>query len=372
MKSRDTGFFGPVYWGFQTRMLAYRCWLLWLFACSVLVSSVGADKIAESTQFARQLSQAFRIAAEKSLPSVVTIYSRQTQEEDSSILNIIGGSDDQIYDSVGSGFVVSADGWILTNQHVIENAARIEVRLSDGRRFFSDETLADVSSDVALVKIESKGELKPLEIGDSNALSVGDWVIAIGSPFTLESSVSAGIVSGTNRRQQFTSQLSGQFIQTDAAINPGNSGGPLVDLDGRVVGVNTVISSRTGGFQGVGFAIPISRAMWIKSELQNYGRVRRAMAGIRVSTVSYEVAQELELPDRAGVLVNSVVPGRPGAVAGVLAGDLIVELAGQSVSSDAEFAELVQQSPIGEPLSIGIYRDGNRLDFSIQLEEKPQ
>lgn len=343
--------------------------LVSLWCC---LAQANDDQLALSgSQLARGLSQAFRSAAERALPSVVTIYSRQLQEEESSILSIIGGSDDQVYDSVGSGFVVSSDGWILTNHHVIENAAKIEVRLSDGRRFFSNKTLSDQSSDVALVKIEPRGELKAAEIGDSNALATGDWVIAIGSPFTLESSVSAGIISGTNRRKQFSSQLSGQFLQTDAAINPGNSGGPLVDLDGRVVGVNTVITSRTGGFQGIGFAIPISRAMWIKNELQSYGRVRRAMAGIRVSTLSKESARDLEIPESSGVLVNSVVPGRPGAVAGVQAGDVILQFAGQFVASDVEFAELVLQSPIDEPLNVTIFRNGSRQELTIRLEEKP-
>ena len=348
-------------------VVLHRGWII--IPC--LVSLLVAEARASDTQLAKSLSQAFRSAAERALPSVVTIYSRQSQAEDSSILSIIGGSDDQVYDSVGSGFVISPDGWILTNHHVIENADKIEVRLSDGRRFFSDKTLSDESSDVALVKIEPRGELKPAEIGDSTALATGDWVIAIGSPFTLESSVSAGIISGTNRRKQFSSQLTGQFLQTDAAINPGNSGGPLVDLDGRVVGVNTVITSRTGGFQGIGFAIPISRAMWIKNELQNYGKVRRAMAGIRVSTLSLEGARELELLESAGVLVNSVVPGRPGAIAGVQAGDVITQFAGQYVSSDVEFAELVLQSPIDEPLSITIFRNGSLQELTIRLEEKP-
>jgi serine protease Do len=338
---------------------------------ALVVAGCTSPLDAQEMELARGLSKAFRMASEKALPSVVTIYCRLRQQEDSTILNIIGGSDDQVYDAVGSGFVVSDDGWILTNHHVIEDASRIEVRLADGRRYFSEQTLSDPASDVALVKIDPKGPLKVAEIGDSNALAVGDWVIAIGSPFTLESSVSAGIVSGTNRRQQFSRELTGQFVQTDAAINPGNSGGPLVDLDGRVVGVNTVISSRTGGFQGVGFAIPISRAMWIKNELQSYGKVRRALAGIRVSTLPYDTAQSLQLPEHAGVLVNSVVPGRPGAVAGIQAEDVIVDLAGQTVASDAEFAELVQQSPIDQDLPITVYRDGMRLELMIRLVEKP-
>jgi serine protease Do len=337
-----------------------------------LFSSIATKAVAEDTQNARSLSRAFRGAAEKALPSVVTIFSRQRQEGESpSILNIIGGPDAQVYDSVGSGFFVSQDGWILTNHHVIEDAVRIEVRLQDGRRYFSNNTLSDPASDLALVKIEARTDLPVAEIGDSNELAVGDWVIAIGSPFTLESSVSAGIISGTHRRRRLSRDVAGQFLQTDAAINPGNSGGPLVDLDGRVVGINTAISSQTGGFEGIGFAIPISRAMWIKHELQQYGKVRRALAGIRVSAIPYEVAQNLQLPELSGVLVNSVVPGRPGDTAGVLPGDVIIRFAGQRISSDVEFAELVQQSPIDEPLAIIVYRGGENVELTIHLQEKP-
>ncbi len=329
--------------------------------------------LADDISQARALSEAFRTASSKALPSVVTIFCRQRSpdEDTPAILDIIGGDDDQVYDSVGSGFVVSSDGWILTNHHVIEDAARIEVRMPDGQRYFSDSTLSDAASDVALVKIGPRTELKVADIGDSTKLSVGDWVIAIGSPFTLESSVSAGIISGTNRRRQFTGETSGQFLQTDAAINPGNSGGPLVDLDGRVVGVNTAIASRSGGFQGVGFAIPISRAMWIKNELQNYGKVRRAIAGIRVSTLPHEVAQDLELPVVDGVLVNSIVPGRSADEAGIKPGDVIIEFAHQPVGSDVEFAELIQQSPIDQPLPIVIYRNREKQELTIKLQEKP-
>lgn len=339
---------------------------------SALLSSFCEKGIAEDLQHARALSRAFRGAAERALPSVVTIFSRQRQEGESpSILNIIGGPDAQVYDSVGSGFIVSPDGWIVTNHHVIEDAIRIEVRMQDGRRYFSNNTLSDPASDLALVKIEPRTDLPIAEIGDSTDLAVGDWVIAIGSPFTLESSVSAGIISGTNRRRQLSRDVAGQFLQTDAAINPGNSGGPLVDLEGRVVGINTAISSRTGGFEGVGFAIPISRAMWIKNELQTYGKVRRALAGIRVSAIPYEVAQNLDLPELSGVLVNSVVPGRPGDVAGLLPGDVITRFAGHRISSDVEFAELVQQSPIDQPLVISVYRAGESMELTIQLQEKP-
>ncbi|MFO0942646.1 MAG: trypsin-like peptidase domain-containing protein [Pirellulales bacterium] len=340
------------------------------FTGSFCLSPVKAD---DETNHAKALSKAFRQSSERALPSVVTILCRVKQDggQSSPILDIIGGPDAQVYDSIGSGVIISNDGWILTNNHVIEGAVRIEVRLNDGRRYFSDKTLADPGSDVALVKIESQSELKAAAIGDSAQLAVGDWVIAIGSPFTLEASVSAGIISGTNRRRRLSRGVSGQFLQTDAAINPGNSGGPLLDIDGRVIGINTAISSNSGGFEGIGFAIPISRAMWIKKELQTYGKVRRALAGIRVSSLPYDEAKTLELPNLTGVLVNSVVSGRPGDIAGVKAGDVIVSFAGIGVTSDSEFAELVLQSPIDEPLPIILYRAGQKQELTIRLQEKP-
>jgi serine protease Do len=200
---------------------------------------------------------------------------------------------------------------------------------------------------------------------------VGDWVIAIGSPFTLESSVSAGIISGTNRRRRLSRDVSGQFLQTDAAINPGNSGGPLLDIDGKLIGINTAISSNSGGFEGIGFAIPISRAMWIKKELQSYGKVRRALAGIRVSTLPYDTAKGLEQQQLSGARVEAVVPGRPGDLAGVKSGDIIAAFAGSVVASDVEFAELVLLSPIDEPLPIVVYRGGEKKELTIRLQEKP-
>ncbi|MBX3420089.1 MAG: trypsin-like peptidase domain-containing protein [Pirellulaceae bacterium] len=339
--------------------------LIWLVACS----SGQGDEVSQ----ARALSRAFRASAEKALPSVVTILtrSRSSGGEDSPLLNLIGGADAQVYDSVGSGVIISPDGWILTNHHVIADAIRLEVRLPDGRRFFPEKTLSDESSDVALVKIESTEDVPAAEIGNSNELAVGDWVIAIGSPFTLESSVSAGIISGINRRRSLSRGVEGQFLQTDAAVNPGNSGGPLLDLEGRVVGINTAISSLSGGFQGIGFAIPIARAMWIKQELQTYGKVRQALAGIRVATVSYDDAKQLNLPQLSGVTVVSTVPGRPGEAAGILAGDVILTFAGHKVGSDTEFASLVQQSPIDQPLTLEVFRNGEKLELTIQLQEKP-
>ena len=342
-----------------------------VLADSAVALSASAKQ--ELVAHARALSRAFRDSAQTALPSVVTVFSRSKRSSESAnpVLNLIGGENEQKFDSVGSGVIIQSDGLILTNHHVVADAAIIEVRLQDGRQFRAGEPKSDVQSDVAILKINVSEELPAAQIGSSKDLYVGDWVLAIGSPFMIEASVSAGIISGTGRYQQLSRNVQGQFLQTDAAINPGNSGGPLIDLDGRVIGINTAISSRTGGFEGIGFAIPIDRAMWIKNELQEYGQVRRGLAGVRVESVPYDLAKRLDLPAGAGALVNSVVPDRPGDRAGLKRGDVIIDFAGGRVQSNSGFAELVQQSPIGEPLPMTIIREGERLQLTVELVEKP-
>ena len=343
----------------------------------VLASGAGNRSVVwgeESTKaHARALSRAFRDSAQTALPSVVTVFSqsKKSSESNNPVLNIIGGEKADRFDSVGSGVIIQSDGLILTNHHVVADAAIIEVRLQDGRQFRAESPKSDLQSDVAILKINVREELPAAAIGSSRDLYVGDWVLAIGSPFMIEASVSAGIISGTGRYQQLSRNVQGQFLQTDAAINPGNSGGPLIDLDGRVIGINTAISSRTGGFEGIGFAIPIDRAMWIKDELLKYEQVRRGYAGVAIKSVPYELAKELDLPAGAGALVSSVTPDRPAAVAGVERGDVIIEFAGGRVQSNSGFAELVQQSPIGQPLPLKIIRDGKRMELTMELVEKP-
>ncbi len=335
-------------------------------------SSAAAFREAAVVASAKNLSLAFRNAAEKALPSVVKILCKVKRPEgESSILDIIGGEDAQVYDSVGSGVIVSADGLILTNYHVIEDAERISVKLNDGREFEAKDTKFDQPSDLAILRIKADDELPVAEIGSSDDLFVGAWVLAIGSPFMLDASVSAGIISGTGRRRQLSNVVTGQFLQTDAAINPGNSGGPLIDLDGKVVGINTAISSRTGGFQGIGFAIPIDRANWIKKELFEYGQVRRAYFGVRLESVDYVLAKQLKLPNNSGAYVQSVAYGYPGQRAGLKTGDVIIQFSGQQIDSPSDVAEIVQQSRIGEPLTVVVLRDGEKMELTVELIARP-
>lgn len=323
---------------------------------------------------AKGLSKAFNLAANKVMPATVKILSRTRKEsEEDPILSLIGGDDSMVFDSVGSGVIVSSDGLILTNHHVIRDATRVEVRLQDGRSYRVIDSKSDPKSDVAIIRVEAEDDLPVADLGKAHELYVGEWVLAIGSPFMLESSVSAGIISGTRRFRRLSRTVSGQFLQTDAAINPGNSGGPLINLDGQVIGINTAISSTTGSFQGIGFAIPIERADWIRNELVKFGEVRRSYVGVATSDLSPAGARALGIDtQQGGAMVNNVVPDYPAQKAGLRPGDVIVQFDGQAVESAGEFQEMVQQSSIGEPIPVIVVRDRKRVELEVQLVERPQ
>lgn len=315
---------------------------------------------------ARALSNAFRVAAEKALPSVVKVLCRK-EHSDQPMLDIIGGRDEQVYESVGSGVIVNQDGLILTNHHVIADTKHIDIRLFDGRQFVAESIKSDPASDLAILHIKNAPSLVTATLGDASTLHVGDWVLAIGSPFALEASVSAGIISRTECQRELSKVVKGVFLQTDAAINPGNSGGPLIDLNGDVIGINTAISSQSGGFQGVGFAIPINRAKWIEKELLEFGEVRRAKIGVKAQRLTYDLSQQLNLPQNQGVQINSVAFNRPGQKAGLKAGDVIIEVGGQNFVH-SQFSEIVQRSAIGQPLKLTIIRDGQRQELTVEPE----
>jgi serine protease Do len=205
-------------------------------------------------------------------------------------------------------------------------------------------------------------------MGDSDTASVGDWVLAIGSPFAIEQTVSAGIISGKGRGLQ--GLVAGQLLQTDAAINPGNSGGALLNLDGELIGINSAIASTSGVFEGVGFAIPVNRVKWIISELREHGKVRRATMGVRVAPIPAEVAEQLDLPIRSGALVVGLRDGYPAENAGIKKGDVILKLAGQTVQSPLDLNAIVEQLPIEQPQPLVILREGSRIDMSVRLQAK--
>lgn len=271
--------------------------------------------------------------------------------------------------SLGSGFITSPDGYILTNNHVVKNADEIIVRLSDRREFVAELVGQDERSDLALLKIEA-AELPVVRLGKSSALEVGEWVLAIGSPFGFEHSATSGIVSAKGRNLPTENYV--PFIQTDVAINPGNSGGPLFNLDGEVVGINSQIYSRTGGFMGVSFAIPIELAMNVAEQLKSSGRVTRGWLGVLIQDVTRDLAESFGMDTPAGALVAQVVPESPAAKAGVQVGDVIVEYGGREIATSAMLPPMVGNSELGERVPMKVLRDGTLRTLNVKIEELPE
>ena len=271
--------------------------------------------------------------------------------------------------SLGSGFIVSADGYILTNAHVVNMADDVTVKLSDKREFKAKVIGADKRTDVALIKIEAAG-LPAVKIGDPEKLRVGEWVLAIGSPFGFESSVTAGIVSAKGRSLPQENYV--PFIQTDVAINPGNSGGPLFNLKGEVVGINSQIYSRTGGFMGLSFAIPIDVAMDVSNQLRSAGRVSRGRIGVVIQEVTKELAESFGLPKASGALVNSVEKGGPADKAGIEASDVILKFDGKVVTSSVDLPRIVAQTRPGSKVTAQVWRKGVSREVPMVVGEIPE
>lgn len=268
--------------------------------------------------------------------------------------------------SLGSGFIISADGYILTNAHVVEDAEEILVRLADKREYSAKVIGADARSDVALIKIEASG-LPRVVLGDPERLKVGEWVVAIGSPFGFDQSVTAGIVSAKGRSLPDENFV--PFIQTDVAINPGNSGGPLFNLKGEVVGINSQIYSRTGGFMGLSFAIPIDVAMDVQQQLRTKGRVQRGRIGVAIQEVTRDLADGFGLPRASGALISSVEVDAPAAQAGLQQGDVIVRFAGKEVDSSSDLPRIVAAIQPGSIVALDVYRAGELLSLKVTVGE---
>ncbi len=264
----------------------------------------------------------------------------------------------------GSGFVLSADGYVMTNAHVVEGADEVIVKLTDQREFKARVIGADKRTDVAVLKIEASG-LHFVKIGDVSRLKVGEWVIAIGSPFGLDNSVTAGIVSAKGRD---TGDYL-PFIQTDVAINPGNSGGPLINMRGEVVGINSQIYSRSGGFMGISFAIPIDEATRVSEQLRSFGRVVRGRIGVQIAPVTKEVAESIGLGKPAGALVQSVESGGPADKAGVEAGDIIVKVDGKVVDKSGDLPRIIGGTKPGSRASLQVFRRGSMRDLTVTVAE---
>lgn len=268
--------------------------------------------------------------------------------------------------SLGSGFVISTDGYLLTNAHVVDSADEILVRLTDKREFKARVIGTDKRTDVALIKIEATG-LPTVRLGDPGGLKVGEWVIAIGSPFGFENSVTAGIVSAKGRSLPQENYV--PFIQTDTAVNPGNSGGPLFNMKGEVVGINSQIYSRSGGFMGISFAIPIDVAMEIQAQLRANGRVSRGRIGVVIQEVTKELAESFGLSKAQGAAVNAVEKGGPAEKAGIEAGDVILRFDGKTIGSSSDLPRIVGSTKPGSRVTIQIWRKGAIRDVSVVIGE---
>ena len=360
---------------------------------AVRAEPAATDEISHATA----LSKAFRRAAETATPAVVVVRSTAKPKKGAARgqrggganplkgtpfegmfpeglpegfeFNLPEGSGAPGRSGVGSGVIVDAGGIVITNNHVVEGADEVVVELADGREFKAVDIKTDPESDLAVVRLAEAKGLPTAKMGDSDALEIGDWVIAIGNPFELETTVSAGIISGKGR------ELGGirraQFLQTDAAINPGNSGGPLVNLSGEVVGINTAIASNSGGYQGIGFAIPANLARWVTDQLIAKGTVERAYIGVQMGPLDARMAAKLGAKDRNGVLVNDVVPGSPAAAAGVQELDIITGFDGQAVKGTRSLQEIVERSAVGKPHVLTVFRDGEQVTLTINVKPLP-
>jgi serine protease Do len=310
--------------------------------------------------------------AERVLPSVVTVSTTVVQHQQRGMFPFFGGGPSERQASgIGSGVIVSADGYILTNNHVVAEAKEIKVTVSDKREFDATVVGTDPKSDLAVIKIKgAPAGLRPAEFGDSSKLRLGDVVLAIGNPLGVGQTVTMGIVSAKGRADLGITAYE-DFIQTDAAINPGNSGGALIDTEGKLVGINTAILSRSGGYQGIGLAIPSSMAQPIMETLKQSGKVSRGFLGVGIQDVDRDLATALKLSGPNGVLLTEVRSGGPAARAGLARGDVVVKVDGKPVTSTGQFRNLIASSGAKKKVTLEIMRDGKAQSLGVELAEVP-
>lgn len=331
----------------------------------------------------------FTYAAEKSTPAVVHIKTKMEQRQrqySSPFDDLFGGFGDpfggggrrqapQQAEASGSGVIISADGYIVTNNHVVEDASEISVILNDKREFKAKVISTDPSSDLAVIQIKAT-DLPFMTFGDSDALKVGEWVLAVGNPFNLESTVTAGIVSAKGRQniidrnEDRAANPLESFIQTDAAVNPGNSGGALVNLKGELIGINTAIYSRTGQFAGYSFAVPVSIVKKVSADLIKYGNVQRGFLGVSIMEVNAKLVEEKDLKVNTGVYVGGFSENSAAKTAGIKINDVITKIDGIETKTTAKLMEIVGRKRPGETLNVTVNRDGQNKDFTVTLKNK--
>lgn len=338
----------------------------------------------------RETSQAFSTIAKQVSPAVVNIQSEQSLanqyggEGDMDGLDEYGPLFEQLFKHFdfpyhygpspyqrqsivrqGSGFIIQNNGYIVTNNHLVQNSTKITVKLLDGKELKAEVVGTDPQSDIAVIKIDGSN-LPILELGDSDNVEVGEWVVALGNPFGLSHSLSAGILSAKGRNSVGIADYE-NFLQTDAAINPGNSGGPLIDLEGKVIGINTAIFSRSGGYMGIGFAIPSNMAKVIVEQLIDGGGVVRAYLGVRMQELTEDLAQSFNIKDRKGLLVSEVKKESPAETAGFLQGDIITKLDGKSVDSLGNFRNSIAMSKPTSTRTVTVLRNGKEKNITVKL-----
>lgn len=344
----------------------------------------GALVVASTAAFAKSAPESFAPLVKQVSPAVVFVQTERQPEagnrprlpfpegspfeeflERFGNPNMPDGQQQRPLRGVGSGFIIDDEGFIVTNHHVVESADDIEITLDDGRTFSAELIGTDPQTDLAVLKINPEGDLPVLEFGDSDAIEVGDWVMAVGNPFGLGGSVTAGIVSARSRN--INAGPYDDFIQTDAAINRGNSGGPMFNLDGEVIGINTAIFSPSGGSIGIGFAIPSNLAQPIIAQLKDSGTVERGWLGVMVQQVTPELAEAVGLEEPRGALVANVVARGPADVAGLEQGDVITSFAGAEIQEMRDLPRIVAGTEIGRGVEVQVWRNGSEERFQVEI-----
>ncbi|MEX0726075.1 MAG: Do family serine endopeptidase [Planctomycetaceae bacterium] len=375
-------------------------WIVLLLGTVSLAGAAGVwaqreeEPRQEPIEHAQDLSTAFRQVVERSLPAIVSIQTRGKTVaanggdvlpfgEDSPFGELFKNDPRfkeflkqaphqrrQVPMGMGSGFVIDPSGIIMTNTHVVQNAEVVTVRLHDGREYIAHDIKTDPKSDVAVIHIDAPSDLQALPLGDSNSVQIADWVLAVGSPFGLDLSVTAGIISAKGRGPGINEQE--DYLQTDAAINPGNSGGPLLNIRGEVIGVNTAISTRSGGYDGVGFAIPVNLARWVSDQLIEKGRVDRAYLGVGIQELDNQLAKSYGISVGKGVVVSQIMAGSPAADAKLQAGDVILSLNEIAIRGAGHLQGLVVQMEVGKSYPMTIFRDGKEQQIDITFKPMPK
>lgn len=371
------------------RQLNYKV-MLWAFLAVLWAANSGIAQRDDDVETLRKVSRAFSQVAQKATPAVVAV---QVETVERVNLDFWGSPfDDEFFERFfgprfrrpapqerrrsgqASGFVISADGYVLTNHHVIKNADKIRILMADGKTYDNVKIVgSDEKADVALLKIEDVNNLPYLELGDSDDLYVGEWVIAIGNPFGLTETVTVGVVSAKGRKvSDFGEEMYQDFIQTDAAINPGNSGGPLLNLDGKVVGINTAIISGSGGYMGIGLAVPINMAIQIKEQLLATGRVERGFIGITMQDLTPELAEFFELKSTKGVVIMDVTKNSPAEKAGLKKDDVIIRVNGREISDSRDVRNIIGLTPPGRKVTMTIVRNGKEKNIEITVGSREE